>query len=102
MLRRRATTKSKRSCSIEYGLTDRLTAIVDPGLQHIDIAAPTDAQRTGLGYTEFGARYGFYTDPSWVLSGQATLRLPGTTDTANPAAIGYTDVEGDFARLARP
>ena len=48
---------------IEYGLTDRLTAIVDPGLQHIDIAAPTDAQRTGLGYTEFGARYGFYTDP---------------------------------------
>ena len=84
---------------IEYGLTDRLTAIVDPGLQHIDIAAPTDAQRTGLGYTEFGARYSFYTDPSWALSGQATVRLPATTDTANPAAIGYTDVEGDFRVL---
>lgn len=84
---------------VEYGLTDRLTAIVDPGLQHIDIAAPTDAQRTGLGYTEFGARYAFYTDPSWALSGQATLRLPGTTDTTNPAAIGYTDVEADFRAL---
>ncbi len=84
---------------VEYGLTDRLTAIVNPGLQHIDIAAPTDAQRTGLGYTEFGARYGFYEGQNWVLSGQATLRLPGTTDTSNPAAIGYTDVEADFRAL---
>jgi hypothetical protein len=84
---------------VEYGLTDRLTAIVNPGLQHIDIAGPTDAARTGLGYTEFGARYGFYQDPSWVLSGQATLRVPGTTDTSNPAAVGYTDFEADFRAL---
>ncbi len=84
---------------IEYGLTDRLTAILDPGLQQIDIAPPTNAQRAGLGYTEFGARYGFFEDQSWVLSGQATLRLPGTTDTSNPAAIGYTDVEADFRAL---
>jgi hypothetical protein len=34
-----------------------------------------------------------------VVSGQATLRLPGTTDTSNPAAIGYTDVEADFRAL---
>jgi len=84
---------------IEYGLTDRLTAIVDPGLQHIDIAAPIDAERTGLGYTEFGARYGFFEDQNWVVSGQATLRLPGTTDASNPAAVGYTDVEADFRAL---
>jgi protein XagA len=84
---------------IEYGLTDRLTAIVIPGLQHVDVAPPTNAGRTGLGYTEFGARYGFYQDQSWALSGQATLRIPGTTDTANPAAIGYTDVEADFRAL---
>ena len=91
--------KDEAQLLVEYGLTDRLTAIVNPGLQHIDIAAPTDAQRTGLGYTEFGARYGFYEDQNWVLSGQATLRLPGTTDTSNPAAIGYTDVEADFRAL---
>jgi protein XagA len=87
---------------IEYGLTDRLTAIVNPGFQHIDIAAPTSAERTGLDYTEFGARYAFFTDQSWVLSGQAILRLPGTTDTANPAAIGYTEVEGGFPRSSWP
>ena len=75
------------------------TAIVDPGLQHIDIAAPTSAERTGLGYTEFGARYGFVADPTWVFSGQATLRVPGTDDTANPAAVGYTDVEADLRLL---
>jgi len=84
---------------VEYGLTDRLTAIFDPGLQHIDIAAPTDAQRTGLDYTEIGARYGLYEAPNWVLSGQATIRAPGTTDTSNPAAVGYTDYEADFRAL---
>ena len=84
---------------IEYGLTDRLTAILSPGLQSIDIAAPYNASRSGLGYTEFGARYGFLEFPDWVLSGQATLRVPGTTNTTNPAAIGYTDVEADFRVL---
>jgi protein XagA len=84
---------------VEFGLTDRLTAIFEPGLQHIDIAPPTDASRTGLNYTEFGARYGFYADPTWVFSGQATLRIPGTDQTSNPAAIGYTDVEADIRAL---
>jgi protein XagA len=91
--------KQELEVLIEYGVTDRLTAIFDPGLQNIDIAAPTNAARTGLGYTEFGARYGFLQDSSWVVSGQATLRIPGTTDTSNPAAIGYTDVEADFRAL---
>jgi hypothetical protein len=93
--------KDELSALIEYGITDRLTAIVAPGLQHIDIAAPTSAERTGLGYTEFGARYAFLenADQTWVLSGQATLRIPGTTDTSNPAAIGYTDVESDLRIL---
>jgi hypothetical protein len=91
--------KDEAQVLIEYGITDRLTAIVDPGVQHIDIGAPTSAERSGLGYTEFGARYGFVEDPTWVFSGQATLRLPGTTDTSNPAAVGYTDVEADLRLL---
>jgi len=93
--------KDELSALVEYGITDRLTGIFDPGLQHIDIAAPTSAERTGLGYTEFGARYALLEnqDQSWVLSGQATVRIPGTTDTANPAAVGYTDVETDLRVL---
>ena len=92
--------KEELNTLIEYGITDRLTGVLIAGLQNIDIAPPTDAQRFGLNYTEFGARYGFYQTPDWVVSAQATLRLPGTTDVSNPAAIGYTDVEGDFRLLA--
>jgi hypothetical protein len=91
--------KFEAQALIEYGITDRWTAIINPGLQKIDIAAPVSAERTGLGYTEFGARYGILQSPDWVVSGQATLRVPGTTDTSNPAAIGYTDVEADLRAL---
>jgi hypothetical protein len=91
--------KEELQALIEYGLTDRLTGILIPGLQNIDIGSPTNAQRTGLGYTEFGARYEFFEVPTWVVSGQATLRIPGTNETSNPAAVGYTDVQADFRAL---
>jgi hypothetical protein len=83
----------------EYGLTDRFTGIFVPGLQHVDIAAPIDANRTGLGYTEFGGRYSLVQGQSWVTSGQVTVRIPGTDETSNPAAIGYTDVQTDVRGL---
>jgi hypothetical protein len=85
---------------IEYGVTDRFTAIAMPSLQDIDIAAPTSARRGGVGYSEFGGRYRFLEGNGWVVSGQATVRIPGTNDIANPAAIGYTDVEIDIRALA--
>jgi len=92
--------KDEMSLLIEYGIINHLTGIFDPGLQHVDIAPPTSAERTGLGYTEFGARYEFFEVPTWVVSAQATLRIPGTTDVANPAALGYNEVEADFRLLA--
>jgi hypothetical protein len=80
---------------IEYGVTDRFTLMAMPGLQHIDIDGPAGGQRTGLGYSEFGGRYRFLQGDSWVFSGQTTLRVPGTFENANPAAVGYTDPELD-------
>lgn len=84
---------------VEYGVTDRLTAIVAPQLQHVDVAPPFEASRTGLGYTEFGGRYLLFGGTSWVFSTQTTLRVPGTTDKTNVAAIGYTDPEIDVRAL---
>lgn len=84
---------------LEYGVSDRFTGIIAPGLQHVDIAAPNDASRTGLGYTEFGGRYKLFQGQSWVTSAQVTTRIPGTNDTSNPAAIGYTGVETDMRGL---
>jgi len=83
---------------LEYGVTDRLTAMVAPSLQHIDIATPS-AQRSGLGYTEFGGRYQLLKADAWVFSVQTTMRIPGTFDKSNPAAVGYTDPQVDVRGL---
>ncbi|MCF8475423.1 MAG: hypothetical protein K9G60_00190 [Pseudolabrys sp.] len=84
---------------IEYGITDRFTLMFAPSLQSITIASPTDAARSGFGYTEFGGRYRFLQGSDWVFSGQALLREPGTDQSANPAAVGYTDPEFDIRAL---
>jgi hypothetical protein len=85
---------------LEYGVTPWLTGILSPGFQHVDIAAPTSATRSGPGYTELGGRALIAQGTTWVISGQATMRIPGTFDTSNPAAIGYTGVEVDIRALA--
>jgi hypothetical protein len=90
--------KLESEALIEYGVTDRLTAILGPGFQHIDIAPPTDASRNGFGYTELGGRFLIFQNNDWVISAQGLLRLPGTRDFSNPAAVGYTGTEFD-ARL---
>ena len=91
--------KTEMQALIEYGFTDRFTGILIPGLQHVDIAAPISAERTGLGYTELGGRYKVFQGDAWVVSGQATVRVPGTRDSSNPAAVGYTDFETDVRAL---
>jgi hypothetical protein len=84
---------------LEYGLSGWLTAMVSPGLQRVEVGAPVDARRSGLGYSELGARARLMQGDVWVLSGQGTVRVPGTSDTGNPAAIGYTGVEIDVRGL---
>jgi protein XagA len=91
--------KDELNALVEYGLTNQFTVVFQPSLQHVDIAPPTSAERTGLGYTDIGGRYQFLQSNEWVLSGQATLQIPGTTDRSNPAAIGYTDVQFDIRAL---
>jgi hypothetical protein len=93
------TTKYELQGFYEYGATDRFTVMLNPGLQHVEIAAPVNATRTGLGYFEFGGRYRLFGGSSWVLSAQATLRAPGAFEPINAAAIGYSDPEVDFRAL---
>lgn len=84
---------------IEYGISNRFTLMFAPGFQSIEIAAPTDASRSGFGYTDIGGRYRFLQGDTWVLSGQVLLRAPGTDQSSNPAAVGYTDPEFDMRVL---
>ena len=91
--------KDESQALIEYGVTSWFTAMFTPSLQHVDIAPPFAGERTGLGYTDLGGRARIWSDASWVVSGQITLRIPGTFDNTNPAAIGYTDPEVDVRGL---
>lgn len=91
--------KDELQALIEYGATDWLTVMLAPSLQHVGIGGPFDAQRTGLGYTDIGARMRLGNGDSWILSAQTTLRVPGTFDKSNVAAIGYTEPEIDVRGL---
>jgi len=92
--------KDEAQALIEYGVTNWFTAMFQPSLQHVDIGAPINAQRSGLGYTDIGGRARIWSDASWVVSAQATFRIPGVFDKTNPAAIGYTDPEIELRALA--
>jgi protein XagA len=84
---------------LEYGATSWLTLILAPSLQNVEIGSPVDAQRSGFGYTDVGARVRLWSSDSWVFSAQTMFRMPGTFDNTNPAAIGYTDPEIDVRGL---
>src|SRR6186713_1578045 len=43
--------KDEAQALIEYGVTKWFTAMFAPSLKHVDIAAPFNAARSGLGYT---------------------------------------------------
>jgi hypothetical protein len=92
--------KDEAQALIEYGATDWLTLMLAPSLQHIDIAGPLASERSGLGYTEAGGRARLWQSQSWVFSAQTVLRVPGTFDDSNLAAIGYTDTQVDVRGLA--
>ncbi len=83
---------------LEYGLTDRLTAIVNPGLQHIDIGRRS-AQRGPGSVTPNSARVTLFSGRDLGPVRPGDTAIPGTTDNSNPAAIGYTEVESDVRVL---
>jgi protein XagA len=91
--------KDEAQALIEYGITNWFTAMLGPSLQHVDIAAPFTAERSGFGYTDIGGRARIWSNETWVVSAQATYRIPGTYDAINPAAIGYTDPQIDIRGL---
>ena len=91
--------KSELQALIEYGVTDAFTVMFAPSLQRVSIAAPFDAQRRAWGTAILGAGSDLLAVDSWVLSMQSIVRVPGTFDKTNPAAIGYYDTQVDVRGL---
>lgn len=89
--------KTESSIYLEYGVTDRLTAIGQTTYRDISIGSGVDD--SGLGYTELGGRYRLGGSDRSVVSAQATARIPGSTDAEGPAQVGSTDPEYDVRAL---
>ena len=77
----------------EYGLTDDITLVANPGLKKIDIE--DGDSHFGLDNVEVGARYRLFHDERWVISAQATAFVPGTTRNAGIAQIGGSDFQAE-------
>lgn len=91
--------KTELSAYAEYGLTDAVTLLGQTTLsaREVEGAAPDD--RTGLDYTELGARARISQWDGYVFSLQASGRLPGASSPASPAEVGITDPELDIRAL---
>jgi hypothetical protein len=70
---------------IEYGVTQRLTLVAAPAYDRVRAPPPAESF-TGLGESEFGARFGLYRDGWTVVSVQGSVRTPGPSiaDSADP------------------
>lgn len=84
---------------IEYGVTDWLTAMIQPQARMASIEEPTSAWSSGLGYTEFGGRARLWSDANTVFSGQVTGRISGLSNPSNLSETGNTDPELDMRML---
>jgi hypothetical protein len=71
--------------------------MVTPSVSHVNVQSGDDS--TGLGYTEFGARYRIAAGDGGVLSLQGSVRIPGKKRRDNIAQIGATDSEIDLRVL---
>ena len=92
--------KLETSALVEYGVTDRLTAILKPSFVNWRTSGPPDASYTGPGMTEAGAQIRLAKHGSTVFAAQAMLRVPGAPDSSNLALVGATRVEQEIRGLA--
>ena len=90
--------KAEAYLLVEYGLTDRLTLILDPSLRHV---AVDDGSRdtVGFGYTDLGARWRVAQGRDWVVSLQATGRVPGQERRDGLVQVDSTGAEYDVRGL---
>jgi hypothetical protein len=82
--------------ALEYGVIDRLTLI--GRIEYANVLAegtPSGTYR-GLGMSDLGARVALAQFDDYIISAQATLRLPGTRPPANPATVDLDSRDVDL------
>jgi hypothetical protein len=92
-------TRLASSLDLEYGLNDRVTAVVEGGFEDYAIAAPVADAYRGLDYSAAGLRARLLSSESFVWSAQATALVPGAHDSLRPAQAGNTGFDADWRTL---
>jgi hypothetical protein len=95
--------KTELSAYAEYGLAEGLTVLFSPRLEDVNDSSKWGGARTGLGYTEIGARARFVRFETqkpgvWqgsVVSMQGSVRIPGSVDDNDPLLVGNNVFEID-------
>jgi hypothetical protein len=91
--------KMEAGILVEYGITEWLTGMIQPGARVAWIGDPVAESTAGPGYQEIGARARLWSDKNSVVSVQALGRMPGAHDSHNAAEVGNTDPELDLRAL---
>ena len=92
-------TRLASSLNLEYGLSDRVTAVFAGGVENYAIAAPVADAYRGLDYSAAGLRARLLSSKSFVWSVQATGLVPGAHDPLRPAQAGATGFDSDWRAL---
>ncbi len=92
--------KMEAGILVEYGITEWLTGMIQPGARVASVGDPVSESTAGPGYQEIGARARLWSDKNSVFSVQAVGRMPGEHDSHNAAEVGNTDPELDLRGLA--
>lgn len=95
--------KTELSAYAEYGLAEGLTVLFSPRVEDVNDSSQWGGARTGLGYTEIGARARFVRFDAerpgvWqgtVVSMQGSVRIPGSLDDNDPLLVGNNVFEID-------
>jgi hypothetical protein len=84
----------------EYGLNDRWTIFGQMAIERYGLSPPTQSTYVGLDYSDLGLGAKLWASGPWVVSGEATLMLPGAWNPASPAQAGDTGGAVDGRMLA--
>ena len=84
----------------EYGLNDAWTIFGQMGVERYELSRPQSSLYAGLDDSELGFRAKLASFRDWVVSGQASLFLPGPWNPASPAQAGNTGGAVDARMLA--
>ena len=84
----------------EYGLNDQWTIFGQMAIERYQLSPPTSSLYGGLDYSDLGLRAKLWASGPWIVSGEATLMLPGAWNPASSAQAGDTGGAADGRMLA--